>query len=191
MSKMIAGLALGVALALGGVASADCASCPSKKKQDLNVSVNGNPFYGKWAFVEGRPYVGIEALSDALKLSRKHYYKAWNVTENAEDAGDPLSLMTTADDSEVKTIRHGGVAMVDLYAVANALDLPVHHNFRTKTIQVGSNYTGEEMKGKWYRYMSRTRGWTVDTDLNRWRSRNTTRKNDRDWNDIPWEPKKI
>lgn len=183
MSKMIAGLAAGVMLALGGVAGADDSA--------LNLSINGKPFYGKWTMVDDRPYVGIEALSDALNLPRKHYYKAWNVTEEAAEAGDPLTLMSTADDSEVKTIRFAGVTMVDLYQVANALDLPVHHNFRTKTFQIGSNYTGEEMKGKWYRYLSRAHGWRVDTDLNRLHPINRTHRHDREWNDIPWEPSRL
>ena len=81
--------------------------------------------------------------------------------------------------------------MVDLYAVANALDLPVHHNFRTKTIQVGSDYTGEEMKGKWYRYMARKRGWRIHDDVNRFHPKYKQRNRDREWDDLPWEPSRL
>lgn len=189
MSKMIAGLAAGVVLAMGGMASAECVSCPTD--YDLHVSVNGNPFFGKWAMVDDRPYVGIEALSDALNIPRKHYYKAWNITDDAGEAGDPLMLMTTADTAPVKTIRFGGVTMVDLYGVANALGMPVHHNFTTKTFQIGSDYTGEQMKGAWYRYMARTHGWRLDTDLNRMKPRYKTRNNDMQWDDLPWEAKHL
>lgn len=182
MRKMIAGLAAGIVLALGGGASADFVY-PNSGGYDINLSVNGSPFLGKWALVEDRPYVGIEAFSDALKIPRKHYYKAWNLKNGAEEAGDPLVLMAKAQDSDVKTIRFGGVTMVDLYSAAAALDLPVHHNFRSKTIQVGDNYVGEEMKGKWYRYLSRTRGWRHYDDLERMRYKNRERAHDREWDD--------
>jgi hypothetical protein len=166
MRKMIAGLATGILLALGGVASADGTTCEG---YDVNLSVNGDPFYGKWAIVDDRPFVGVEALSDLLEIPRVHNYKAWNIDRQGMDGGDPLMLMTQTKDGEIKTIRYAGVTMVDLYGVAAALDLPVHHNFRNKTIQVGSNYTGEEMKGKWYRYLSRRRGWNLETDIDRLR----------------------
>ena len=79
MRKMIAGLAAGVMLALGGTASAECVTCSTD--YDVEVSVNGNPFYGKWAIVDDRPYLGVEALSEILELPRKHYYKAWNIAD--------------------------------------------------------------------------------------------------------------
>ena len=189
MRKMIAGLAAGVMLALGGTASADLVSGPAD--YDVHVSVNGNPFYGKWAIVDDRPYLGVEALSEILKLPRKHYYKAWNVAENAKEAGDPLMLMTTAEGSKVKTIRFAGVTMVDLYEVAYALDLPVHHNFRNKTIPVGDEYTGEYMKGAWYRYMARKRGWRIHDDTNRFHPQYDQRHTDREWHDLPWEPTRL
>ncbi len=188
MRKLIAGLAAGVMVALGGAANADCLNCDG---YEASVSVNGNPFFGKWAIVDDRPYLSIEALSDSLKLPRKHYYKAWDVARNAKEVGDPLTLMTTADGSKVKTIRFAGVAMVDLYGVANALDLPVHHNFRNKTIQVGSDYNGEMMKGAWYRYMARTRGWRMYDDIDRGRWENRQENRDREWDDLPWEPKRL
>jgi hypothetical protein len=166
MRKMIAGLAAGVVLALGGVASADF-DYPTDGGYVLNLNVNGNPFYGKWAMVDDRPFVGIEALSDALNLPRKHYYKSWHVAEEAEETGDPLVLMATAEELEVDAIRFGGVTMVDLYSVAAALGMPVHHNFRNKTIQLGSEYTGHEIPGAWYRYLSRNRGWRANDDFER------------------------
>ena len=37
----------------------------------------------------------------------------------------------------------------------------MHRDFRQKIIQVGhTGYTGEQMKGQWYRQLSRSRGWT-------------------------------
>lgn len=182
MRKMIAGLAVGIALALGGTASADF-NYPNDGGYDLNLTVNGAPFYGKWAIVNDRPYVGIEALSDSLGLPRKHNYKAWNLKDGAEEAGDPLTLMSLADGSEVNTIRFAGVTMVDLYSVAGALGLPVHHNFSNKTIQVGNRYTGEQMPGKWYRYMSRAHGWRFINEAERWRWENRAHYRDRDWTD--------
>lgn len=166
MRKMIAGLAAGVVLTMGGVASADW-DYPTDGGYDLNLTVNGNPFYGKWAMVDDRPFVGVEALSDALDLPRKHYYKSWHVAETAEEKGDPLVLMTTAEELEVDTIRFGGVTMVDLYSVSAALGIPVHHNFRSKTIQLGDEYVGSDIPGKWYRYLSRQRGWRLWTDIER------------------------
>jgi hypothetical protein len=188
MRKMIAGLAAGVMLALGGMANADCVNCD---EYDLNVNVNGNPFFGKWAIVDDRPYLGVEALSDSLKLPRKHYYKAWDIARDAKETGDPLMLMTTAEGTKIPTLRFGGVTMVDLYAVANALDLPVHHNFRNKTFQVGSDYNGEMMKGAWYRYMARKHGWALHDDLDRYRWRYHQPTHLREWDDLPWEPLKI
>ena len=84
MRKMIAGLAAGIVLAMGGAASADF-NYPTDGGYDVSLNVNGNPFFGKWAIVDDRPYVGIEAFSDALGIPRKHYYKSWNVAEGAED----------------------------------------------------------------------------------------------------------
>lgn len=166
MRKMIAGLAAGIVLALGGVACADW-EYPHDGGYDLNLNVNGSPFYGKWMIINDRPFVGIEALSDALNLPRKHYYKSWHVAETAEDTGDPLVLMATAEELEVDAMRVGGVTMVDLYSVTSALGIPVHHNFRNKTIQVGSDYVGHEIPGKWYRYLSRQRGWRQNDDFER------------------------
>jgi hypothetical protein len=166
MRKMIAGLAAGLILALGGVASADW-DYPTDGGYVIHLNINGNPFYGKWTMVDDRPFVGIEALSDALDLPRKHYYKSWHVAEKAEETGDPLVLMTTAEELEVDTMRFAGVTMVDLYSVSAALGMPVHHNFRNKTIQVGSDYVGHEIPGKWYRYLSRQRGWRLMYDMTR------------------------
>lgn len=185
MRKMIAGMAAAVCFAMGGAASADCVNCP---EYDLNVSVNGVPFYGKWALVDDRPFVGIEALSDALKMPRKHYYKSWHVAEGAKEMGDPLMLMSTAEADKVKTIRFAGVTMVDLYGVAAALDMPVHHNFQTKTFQLGSDYTGSHMKGDWYRYMARKRGWMLHDDFERYNWRYKQESRDREFDDLPWRP---
>lgn len=185
MRKMIAGLAAGIMLAMGGVASADW-DYPTDGGYVVNLNVNGKPFFGKWAFVNDRPFVGIEAFSDALGVPRKHYYKSWNLAENAAEVGDPLVLMSTAEEKEVDTIRFGGVTMVDLYSAAAALDLPVHHNFRNKTIQVGSNYIGHQMPGAWYRYMARQRGWRLNTDMDRLRWGHETFReynHDRLWHD--------
>ena len=185
MRKMIAGLAAGIVLAMGGAASADF-NYPTDGGYDVNLNVNGNPFYGKWAIVDDRPYVGIEAFSDALGIPRKHYYKSWNVAEGAEDAGDPLVLMSTAEGLEVDTIRFGGVTMVDLYSATAALGIPVHHNFTNKTIQVGSRYVGHEMPGAWYRYMARHRGWRQQNDFSRFRwgaEKNREYNNQRLWDD--------
>lgn len=189
MRKMIAGLAAGLCLAVGGVASADCMNCDD---YDVNLNVNGNPFYGKWAIVDDRPYVGIEALSDALNLPRKHNYKAWNMDRKGMSGGDPLTLMTQTKNGKVDTIRFAGVTMVDLYQVAANLRMPVHHNFNNKTIQVGKNYNGEIMKGKWYRYLSRARGWNLETDLDRCRDKTRTPiRRDMEWDDAPREKSRL
>ena len=188
MRKMIAGLALGLTLAAGGMANAECIGCD---QYDVKLSVNVNPFYGKWAIVDDRPYVGVEALSDALGLPRKHNYKAWNINRQGMNAGDPLMLMAQTPNGKVNTIRFAGVTMVDLYGVAAALDLPVHHNFRNKTFQLGSDYNGEEMIGAWYRYMARTRGWRDTYDVERVRRENRKRKHDRESDDLPWERRDI
>lgn len=157
MKKYIAGLVAGVVLAMGGVAAADCVTCDD---YDVKLSVNGNPFFGKWAIVDDRPYVAVEAFANALDMPRKHYYKGWSLAKKPSKNIDPLELLTLADKSKVKTIRFAGLAMVDLFGAANALDLDIHHNFANSTIQVGDNYKGEMNKGKTYRYLSRAKGWT-------------------------------
>ena len=184
MRKMIAGLATGILLALGGVAGADM-NCVDCDEYDMEVRVNGQPFYGKWAMIDDRPFVGIEALSDLLALPRAHNYKAWNVDREGMSGGDPLKLMTQTKDGEVKTVRFGGVTMVDLYGIASALDLPVHHNFRAKIIQVGDNYEGENMKGAWYRYKARAHGWRLWDDMERYRVRNKLPSRYQQWDDSP------
>lgn len=156
MKKLFLGLATAALLATGGAASADCTGCG----YDINLNVNGTPFYGNWAMVNDRPYVGVEAFSDAVGLPRSHYYQGWSVAKTPSENISPLEFMVTAGDKQVETIRFGGVTMIDLYKTAEALDLPVHHNFNNKTIQVGDNYYGHELPGAWYRRMSRTRGWT-------------------------------
>ena len=162
MRKMIAGLAAGVLLALGGVANADCVGCD---EYDVKVSVNGNSFDGKWTIVDDRPYVGLESLSNILLMPRTKDFLAHNL--GGTEGLNPLEFGARAGGQKLNTIRFAGVTMVDLYEVASALDLPVHHNFRNKTIQIGSNYTGEEMKGKWYRYFSRVRGYRLHDDIDR------------------------
>ncbi len=164
MKKLIMGLVVGAALATGGAASADCLSCG---KYDVKLTVNGNPFYGNWAIVKDRPFVGIEAFSDYVGVPRSHYYKGWSFAKTPAETIEPLDHLVTTEGKKVETIRFGGVTMIDLYRAAEALDIPVHHDFRSKTIQVGSGYTGEQMKGKWYRYLNRSRGWTAKDSLTR------------------------
>ncbi len=157
-------LVAGAVLATGGAASADCLSCG---KYDVKLTVNGNPFYGNWAIVNDRPYVGLEAFSDYVGVPRSHYYKGWSFAKTPSESIDPLEHLVTAEGKKVDTIRFGGVTMIDLYRAAEALSIPVHHNFRNKTIQVGSTYSGSDMKGEKYRYLSRQRGWTAKDDLTR------------------------
>lgn len=161
MKKYIAGIVAGAVLALGGVAAADCVTC---EDYDVKLSVNGNPYFGKWAIVDDRPYVAVEAFANALDMPSKHYYKGWSLGKKPSKNIDPLELLTLAESKKVKTIRFGGNAMVDLFGAANALGLDIHHNFTNSTIQVGDNYKGQMNKGKTYRYLSRARGWvTPDT----------------------------
>jgi hypothetical protein len=176
MKKLMMGLVAGAILALGGAAGAECVGCEG---YDLRVTVNGNPYYGKWALVNERPYIGVEAFSDYLAVPRAHYYKGWSLAKTPSENISPLELAVMAEKEKVDTIRFGGVTMVDLHQAADALGLPVHRNLERKIIQVGKGYTGEQMKGRWYRHLSRARGWT-----------------DRDWIDrhfkrcdrFEWEP---
>ena len=163
MKKLLMGLVAGVTLAMGGAASADCGG-PNCGGYDLRLSVNGNPYYGKWAIVNERPYVGIEAFSDYMGVPRSHYYKGWSFAKTPSETIAPLDLQVMAEKEKVDTIRFGGVTMVDLEQTAKALGVPMHRNLGQKIFQVGhTGYTGEQMKGRWYRHLSRTRGWT-DTD---------------------------
>lgn len=159
MKKLIAGVALVLGMALVGPAAADYNPC---KGYNVNLNVNGNPFYGKWAIINDRPYVGVEAFAEAVGLPRVHYFKGWSVAEEPADTIDPLRLSVLVGNEQVDTLRFGGVTMVDLYHAASALDLPIHHNFTNKTIQIGSRYQGEMHKGEWYRRTSRARHWTGD-----------------------------
>jgi hypothetical protein len=158
MKKYMIGLVAGAILAVGGAASADCVGCEG---YDVRLTVNGNPFYGKWAIVDDRPYVGIEAFSDYMGVPRSHYYKGWSFAKTPSESIAPLDLQVMAEQEKVDTIRFAGVTMVDLNQAADALGVPVHRDLRQKIIQVGTGYTGENMKGKWYRHLSRSRGWTA------------------------------
>ena len=169
MKKLVMGLVAGVVLATAGAASADCLSCG---QYDVKLTVNGSPFYGKWAIVNDRPFVGLEAFSDYVGVPRSHYYKGWSFAATPAETIEPLEHLVTTEGKPVETIRFGGVTMIDLYRTAEALDIPVHHDFRSKTIQVGSGYTGEQMKGKLYRHMSRNRGWTAPDALSRFQRSN-------------------
>lgn len=184
MKKLMMALVTGAVLAMGGAATADCLSCG---KYDVKLTVNGNPFYGKWAIVNDRPYVGIEAFSDYVGVPRSHYYKGWSFAKTPSETIEPLEHLVTAEGKKVDTIRFAGVTMIDLYRAAEALNIPVHHDFGRKIIQVGSGYTGETTKGKVYRHLSRQRGWTSQDALSRFhridrfewepgRGRNTLRR---------------
>lgn len=171
MKKYIAGLVVGVVLAMGGGAAADCVNC---QDYDVKLSINGNPYFGKWAIVDDKAYVAVEAFADALDMNRRHYYKGWSIAKEPSKNIDPLELATLARERKVNTIRFGGVAMVELFGAANALGLDIHHNFANSTIQIGDNYKGEMNKGRVYRYLSRARGWTLSHSA----CRTTKKKND-------------
>lgn len=160
MKKLMMGLIAGAVLALGGSASADCPDSPCGG-YNVRLTVNGNPYYGKWAIVNDRPYVGIEAFSDYIGVPRAHYYKGWSFAKAPSESIAPLDLAVMTEKEKVDTIRFAGVTMVDLNQAAEALGVPVHRDLRQKIIQVGhTGYTGEQMKGRWYRHLSRARGWT-------------------------------
>ena len=109
MKKLIMGLVVGAALATGGAASADCLSCG---KYDVKLTVNGNPFYGNWAIVKDRPFVGIEAFSDYVGVPRSHYYKGWSFAKTPAETIEPLDHLVTTEGKKVETIRFGFVARV-------------------------------------------------------------------------------
>lgn len=44
--------------------------------------------------------------------------------------------------------------MVDLRSAADALDIPFHYDFGSRTYQLGNPYEGEWMVGAWYRFFS-------------------------------------
>lgn len=157
MKKTMLALMVGAMLAAGGAAQAECVGCEG---YNLRLTVNGNPYFGKWAMVNDRPYIGVEAFSDYLGIPRSHYYKGWSVAKTPSENIAPLDLAVMAENEKVDTIRFGGVTMVDLNQAAAALGLAVHRDLDKKVIQVGTGYRGEEMKGKWYRHLSRARGWT-------------------------------
>lgn len=157
------GLLAGVFLATSGAATAKDCSGGTCGSYDTRLTVNGQPFYGAWTIIKDRPYVGIEAFSDYLGVPRSHYYKGWSLAHNPSAQIAPLDLKVMTEDKPVDTIRFAGVTMIDLYKAAEALNLPVHHNFQRRIIQVGNGYTGEDMPGRWYRYLSRTKGW-MDAD---------------------------
>lgn len=160
MKKYMLGLVATAIVAMGGAASADCADGDCGN-YDVRLTVNGNPYYGKWAYVNDRPYVGIEAFSDYVGVPRSHYYQGWSFAKAPSETISPLDLQVMVEQQKVDTIRFAGVTMVDLNQAATALGVPVHRDFRRKIIQVGhTGYTGEQIKGKWYRHMSRSRGWT-------------------------------
>lgn len=163
MKKYMLGLVAIATVAMGGAATADCAGRADSPcgKYDVRLTVNGNPYYGKWAIVNDRPYVGIEAFSDYVGVPRAHYYQGWSFAKTPSETISPLDLNVMVEQQKVDTIRFAGVTMVDLNQAASALGVPVHRDLQRRIIQVGhTGYTGEQMKGKWYRHLSRARGWT-------------------------------
>lgn len=120
--------------------------------RDLSVEVNGKPFYGKWAMIDERPYVGVEAFGQALGLPRIHNAKDWQLAESASGTSNPLDLVVRGPKGKLPTVRQGGVTMVDLIAASEALGLPFHYNTYARTFQVGSPYYGEQMRGAWTRW---------------------------------------
>lgn len=168
MKKYMLGLVAAAAVAMGGAAAADCGTPCGQ--YNVRLTVNGNPYYGKWAIVNDRPYVGIEAFSDYMGVPRSHYYKGWSFAKTPSENIAPLDLGVMVEQEKVDTIRFAGVTMVDLNQAAQALGVPVHRDLRKKIIQVGhTGYTGEQMKGKWYRHMSHKRGWTDASWLDVWK----------------------
>lgn len=144
-------------LVIVGVAMTLTFASPASAR-DLSVSVNGQPFYGKWAMVDERPYVGVEAFASALGLPRIHNAKDWQLADKASGTSNPLDLVVRGPKGKLPTVRQGGVTMVDLRAAADALGLPFHYNTFARTFQVGSPYYGEAMKGAWYRWYNQRYG---------------------------------
>lgn len=160
MKKLMLGLLAGAVFFCGGAANAkDCNGSPECGDYKLRLTVNGQPFFGSWAIVNEKPYIGIESFADYLGIERAHNYKGWSIAKSASSNTSPLELKVLAENKPVDTIRFGGVTMVSLYEAADALGLAVHKNFQRKIIQVGTGYSGEDMPGRWYRYLSRVKGW--------------------------------
>jgi hypothetical protein len=163
MKKLMMGLVASAVLVLGGAANAECDGPTDQdgcEGYNIRMTVNGNPYFGKWAIVNDRPFVGIEAFSDYMGVPRAHYYKGWSFAKTPSENISPLDLQVLTEEKKVDTIRFAGVTMVDLNQAAQALGVPVHRDLRQKIIQVGTGYSGENMKGAWYRHLDRARGWT-------------------------------
>ncbi len=142
---------------------------------DATINVNGIEFQGKWAIIGERPYVGVESFGKALGLPRIHNAKGWQLAEKPMGTLNPLELVVKGPRSKLPTVRHAGVTMVDLLAASDALGLETHHNFYSRTWQIGTPYKGEFLKGAYYRWLAHANNWYnknaltgVDLNSNYW-----------------------
>jgi len=122
---------------------------------DVKIVVNGVPFHGEWAMVGERPYVGIESLGKALGSPRQHNVLGWCL-ESADSAAktcdaNPLELLVRSQGQTLKTVRHGGVTMVDLRQAAQVLGLSMRHRLHDRTFMVGLPFYGQSAAGDQHR----------------------------------------
>lgn len=114
------------------------------------LMINGKPFEGTWTRVGGRVYVNVDSLTNALKLPHQHNVLNWQLSEKTAK-GNPYQLSVNSGGQALPTVRFGGATMVDVISAANALKLPVHHDFSSKTLEIGRPYMGQSYRGEYYR----------------------------------------
>lgn len=162
-------LLLAVALLLGGTAAPSAARVDNDAVQ---IMINGVRYDGEWAYIGGRPYVGVESFGKSLGFPREHNVKGWCLNPPPPPASQcnvsPFELAVQAKGKALPTVRFAGVTMVDLRTALEALDIPFHYRFYDRTYSVGNPYYGEYMKGAYYRWLSLNNDW-----------------NDMGWGDLP------
>lgn len=135
-------------------------AAPSQARVDndqVDIQIQGVPFFGEWAFIGGRPYVGIESFGKALGFPREHNVLGWCLNPPPPPATactvSPFALAVQSKGKNLRTVRFGGNTMVDLRQALDVLDIPFHYGYTdAQTFYVGNPYEGESMKGAWYRW---------------------------------------
>lgn len=122
---------------------------------DTTIRVNGSTYYGRWAYINERPYVNVETFGRMLGVPRRHDTQNWYLGTEGKPSGSPFQMVVESGTVKLPTARFGGATFVDLQAACQALDIPYHRDYNGNTLEVGDGYRGEYMNGAWQRYSNR------------------------------------
>lgn len=122
------------------------------ERYNREIRVDGRPFEGRWALIDGRPWVNVESFGKALGLPRRHNVKNWYLSSQGNPKGSPFQLQVESLNGKLPTTRFGGGTFVDMQAACQAMKIPVHIDATDGVYEVGDAYRGEYMNGAWSRW---------------------------------------